>query len=100
MALGEPLTFVSAATDEASPAPLVENGEQITVTEDNKKEYVMLLCEAYLCGSIRTEMSMFLRGFWEILSHASLKASGINSRELSLLISGVQEIDVKSWKQY
>lgn len=100
MALGEPLTFVSAAADGADPVPLVENGEQLMVTEANKKEYIMLLCEAYLCGHIRTEMGMFLRGFWEVLPHASLKASAINFRELSLLISGLQDIDVASWKQH
>lgn len=98
-ALGEPLTFMSAGT-ESSPNPeeLKPNGANILVTDENKTEYVQLLCEAYLCGGIRREIQCLLQGFWDVLPLEVLMASEVKPRELSLLLSGIGDLDPKEWQ--
>ena len=41
---------------------LVENGRNILVTEENKHEYVQLVVEYRLTGSVETQLEKFLRG--------------------------------------
>lgn len=99
-ALGEPLTFMSAPTDLLpQPVELKPGGEQLIVTEENKREYVKLLCEAYVCGGIRREIQCVLQGFWDLLPLQLLRKCLVTPRELSVLISGVQVIDPKEWKR-
>jgi len=97
-ALGEPLHFTSAPT-ELSPEPveLKPGGASIAVTDENKTEYVQLLCEAYLCGGIRREIQCLLRGFWDVLPQELLKRCQVTPRELSLLVSGIRNLDVEDW---
>lgn len=100
-ALGEPLTFMSAPTEfRRVPEELVPGGEQRLVTEDNKKQYLQLLCEHYLCGDIRREIQCMLQGFWEIMPLQLLQALAINPRELSVLISGIQDLDPLEWRRH
>ncbi|CAE8738849.1 unnamed protein product [Polarella glacialis] len=100
-ALGEPLTFVSAPT-ELRPAPeeLKPGGSSLSVTEENLTEYVELLCEAYLCGSMRRELQCLLQGFWDLLPVELLVQCEISARELSVLISGVASLDVEDWRKH
>merc|ERR1712119_107672 len=80
------------------PVPLKAGGENIAVTEENKSEYVQLLCEHYLCGGIRREIQCLLQGFWDLMPAELLHKCKVSPRELSFLISGVQEIDVSEWR--
>ncbi len=41
---------------------LIENGRNIPVTEENKQEYVRLVVEYRLTGSIQKQLEMFLKG--------------------------------------
>lgn len=41
---------------------LVENGRNIPVTEENKQEYVQLIVEYRLTGSVQAQLEQFLRG--------------------------------------
>uniref|UniRef100_A0A914HYU0 HECT-type E3 ubiquitin transferase n=1 Tax=Globodera rostochiensis TaxID=31243 RepID=A0A914HYU0_GLORO len=52
-----------------------ENGLKTTVTDSNKQEYVHLMCQMKMTGSIRQQLNAFLE-------------------ELELLISGLPDIDV------
>ena len=45
---------------------LVENGRHIPVTEENKHEYVQLVVEYRLTGSVQTQLEQFLKGILEI----------------------------------
>lgn len=98
-ALGEPLTFVSAPTDlRPLPEDLKPGGASEVVTEGNLTEYVQLLCEAYLCGSIRREMQCVLLGFWDLLPFDDLQRCGVGARDLSVLISGQGRLDPHDWR--
>ena len=41
---------------------LTENGRNIPVTEENKHEYVQLVIEYRLTGSVQAQLEMFLQG--------------------------------------
>ncbi|RFU28218.1 hypothetical protein B7463_g8120, partial [Scytalidium lignicola] len=74
----------------------IPNGRNIAVTDENKHEYVRLMVEWRLTGSVKDQLSEFLKGFHEIIP-AELVAI-FNEQELELLISGLPEIDVDDWK--
>ncbi|KAL3426966.1 HECT-domain-containing protein [Phlyctema vagabunda] len=74
----------------------IDNGRNIPVTEENKQEYVRLMVEFKLTGSVKEQLDEFLKGFHEIIP-AELVAI-FNEQELELLISGLPEIDVDDWK--
>jgi len=100
-ALGEPLTFVSSATDQRPDCKALRpGGETQVVTEDNKIEYVQLLCEDYLCGGIRREIQCLLHGFWDVLPLELLQQCALGPRELSLMLSGFASLDPDEWRQY
>ncbi|KAK2731309.1 hypothetical protein FQN55_004780 [Onygenales sp. PD_40] len=75
---------------------LIENGRNIPVTQENKEEYVQLVVEYRLTGSVKDQLDNFLTGFHDIIP-ADLIAI-FNEQELELLISGLPEIDVDDWK--
>ncbi|CZR52630.1 related to TOM1 protein [Phialocephala subalpina] len=74
----------------------IPNGRNIPVTEENKQEYVRLMVEWKLTGSVKEQLDEFLKGFHDIIP-ADLVAI-FNEQELELLISGLPEIDVDDWK--
>ncbi|KAJ8059764.1 hypothetical protein OCU04_011398 [Sclerotinia nivalis] len=74
----------------------IENGRNVAVTEENKHEYVRLMVEWKLTGSVKAQLDEFLKGFHDIIP-AEL-VSIFNEQELELLISGLPEIDVDDWK--
>ncbi|KAF2096815.1 hypothetical protein NA57DRAFT_42813 [Rhizodiscina lignyota] len=75
---------------------LVENGRNIPVTEENKQDYVRLVAEWKMIGSVSEQLEYFLQGFHDIVP-ADLIAI-FNEQELELLISGLPDIDVDDWK--
>ncbi|TMS38017.1 hypothetical protein L596_004833 [Steinernema carpocapsae] len=88
------LTF-SVDVDEfgvVSRRELKENGLQLPVTDDNKEEYVQLVCQMKMTGSIRKQLDAFLEGFYEIIPKQLI--SIFNEQELELLISGLPTIDI------
>ncbi|OLL25644.1 E3 ubiquitin-protein ligase TOM1-like, partial [Neolecta irregularis DAH-3] len=75
---------------------LIPNGRSITVTEENKHEYVRLVVEYRLNTSIQDQLSNFLTGFTDIIPEDLVKI--FNEQELELLISGLPDIDVDDWR--
>ena len=65
-------------------------------TEDNKQEYVRLVMEYRLTGSVSEQLQHFLQGFHDIVPAELI--SIFDEGELELLISGMPEIDVDDWK--
>ncbi|KAI9848797.1 MAG: hypothetical protein M1838_000378 [Thelocarpon superellum] len=92
------LTFVaeSDAFGEQKRVNLKENGHLIAVTDENKHEYVRLMAEHHLTGSIQEQLEHFLRGFHDIVPAELI--SIFSEQELELLISGLPDIDVDDWK--
>jgi len=75
---------------------LKENGRNIPVTEENKSEYVRLVCQEKMTYSIKKQLSAFLEGFYEIIPKRLI--SIFNEQELELLISGLPNIDIDDLK--
>ena len=70
---------------------LVENGSNVAVTEENKQQYVNLICEHKMVKSIQHQMDAILKGFYSLVPKEELTI--FNSTELELLISGLPDYD-------
>jgi hypothetical protein len=66
------------------------------VNEDNKKEYVKLVCQMKMTGAIRQQLNAFMEGFYDIIPKRLI--SIFNEQELELLISGLPTIDIDDLK--
>jgi len=71
---------------------LKPNGRNIRVTEENKKEYVKLVCQMKMTGAIQKQLQSFLDGFYSIIPKRLI--SIFNEQELELLISGLPTFDI------
>merc|ERR1712014_19212 len=70
------------------------------VTEENKLEYLNLLCEHFLCGDMQEQINVLLQGFWDICPKSDLLLLGITHRDLAILISGYSTLDVDEWRAH
>lgn len=75
---------------------LKPNGCNIVVTEENKKEYLKLVCQMKMTGAIRKQLNAFLEGFYDIIPKRLI--SIFNEQELELLLSGLPNIDIDDLK--
>eukprot|EP00730_Choanoeca_flexa_P007749 TRINITY_DN12385_c0_g4_i1.p1 TRINITY_DN12385_c0_g4~~TRINITY_DN12385_c0_g4_i1.p1 ORF type:complete len:1717 (+),score=489.72 TRINITY_DN12385_c0_g4_i1:522-5153(+) len=71
---------------------LKENGREISVTEDNKKEYVRLVANMKLTEAIKEQIAAFQKGFYEIIAQEDIAL--FDESELELLISGLPDVDL------
>lgn len=92
----ETFSVQTEAFGEEQIIDLIPDGRNIPVTEENKHEYVRLVVEYRLTGSVQEQLENFLKGFHDIIP-ADL-VSIFNEQELELLISGLPDIDVDDWK--
>lgn len=92
---------------------LVPDGRNIPVTDENKQEYVRLVIEHKLTGSVREQLDAFLKGTFlrsyplmtlltRLLGFHDIVPSELvaifDEGELELLISGLPEIDISDWR--
>jgi len=75
---------------------LKEDGRNILVTEETKREYVKLVCQEKMTASIRLQIDSFLEGFYEIIPKRLI--SIFDEQELELLIAGLPSIDIEDLK--
>ncbi|XP_072344004.1 E3 ubiquitin-protein ligase HUWE1 isoform X9 [Scyliorhinus torazame] len=96
--LGYELTFSTEVQEfgVCEVRELKANGAHIVVTEENKKEYVHLVCQMKMTGAIRKQLAAFLEGFYEIIPKRLI--SIFTEQELELLISGLPTIDIDDLK--
>ncbi|KAE8583284.1 hypothetical protein XENTR_v10020474 [Xenopus tropicalis] len=96
--LGYDLTFSTEVQEfgVCEVRDLKPNGANILVTEENKKEYVHLVCQMKMTGAIRKQLAAFLEGFYEIIPKRLI--SIFTEQELELLISGLPTIDIDDLK--
>ncbi|ESO02925.1 hypothetical protein HELRODRAFT_81131 [Helobdella robusta] len=97
--LGYELTFSTEVIQEfgvTTIRDLKEDGRNIRVTEENKKEYVKLVCQMKMTGAIKQQLTSFLDGFYSIIPKRLI--SIFNEQELELLISGLPNIDIDDLK--
>ncbi|KAK7472586.1 E3 ubiquitin-protein ligase tom1 [Stygiomarasmius scandens] len=76
--------------------PLKEDGESISVTQENKREFVQLSAQYRLYSSIKEQIEHLSAGFYEIIPKELITI--FNEQELELLISGTPDIDVDEWR--
>ncbi|KAK4704406.1 hypothetical protein P7C70_g1799, partial [Phenoliferia sp. Uapishka_3] len=76
---------------------LKPGGANIPVTEENKMEYIHLLCKHRLDGRVEQQVKAFRQGLHEVVPPEAL--SIFDERELELLIGGLSDVDVDDWKK-
>ncbi|KAF1955590.1 putative E3 ubiquitin-protein ligase hula [Byssothecium circinans] len=77
---------------------LKPGGEEIEVTNENKKEYVDLITEWRIQKRVEEQFNAFLSGFNELIPTDLVNV--FDERELELLIGGIADIDVDDWKKH
>ncbi|GAA5873156.1 hypothetical protein JCM3774_000067 [Rhodotorula dairenensis] len=90
-------TFVGQyeAWGELVEVDLVENGGEIPVTGENRQEYVELLVDFLLVGSVSAQFASFAKGFSEVCAGNAL--SLFRAEELELVIRGSPEqLDIEA----
>jgi hypothetical protein len=75
---------------------LKPSGQQVSVTENNKKEYVDLVIQWRFSRRVENQMTAFLDGFHELVPFELLKM--FDEREVEYLLCGLGEIDMKDWR--
>uniref|UniRef100_A0A0K8U308 E3 ubiquitin-protein ligase SMURF1 n=3 Tax=Bactrocera latifrons TaxID=174628 RepID=A0A0K8U308_BACLA len=71
-------------------------GASISVTEDNKREYVKLYVNYRFMRGIEQQFLALQKGFCELIPGQLLRP--FDERELELVIGGISSIDVNDWR--
>lgn len=69
----------------------------MTVTDDNKHDYVQQVANYRLYKAISTQIDALLKGLYSVVPKELLKI--FDNRELELLISGLQIIDIDDLRE-
>ncbi|XP_017955006.2 E3 ubiquitin-protein ligase Nedd-4 isoform X2 [Drosophila navojoa] len=76
---------------------LKTGGANIEVSNENKDEYIKLVIEWRFVARVKDQMTAFLDGFGSIIPLNLIKI--FDEHELELLMCGIQNIDVKDWRE-
>lgn len=89
------LDFTVGTQEKGHPisVELKPGGADITVTEENKLEYVELCLNYYFRTYASVQISSFLEGFFEVIPQQKLEM--FTADELDLVICGIPEIDIE-----
>jgi len=88
------LTF-STETDTFGCHQIIDlkpDGRSIPVDEDNKHEYIQLMCEHKMIHSVKQQLDTFMKGFHELIPTELINI--FDDKELELLICGLPEINL------
>ncbi|XP_063992089.1 E3 ubiquitin-protein ligase SMURF1 [Diachasmimorpha longicaudata] len=77
---------------------LKPGGKDITVTEENKREYVRLYVNYRFMRGIEQQFLALQKGFHELIPPQLLRP--FDERELELVIGGLGTIDINDWKTH
>ncbi|XP_043504978.1 E3 ubiquitin-protein ligase NEDD4 isoform X4 [Polistes fuscatus] len=80
-----------------SQRELKPDGANISLTDENKDEYISLVIQWRFVSRVQEQMNAFLEGFNALIPPTLVKI--FDEHELELLMCGIQHIDVKDWKQ-
>jgi len=72
---------------------LIENGNDILITEQNKKQYVKARAYYIMAVEIKEQIEAFVYGFYEVLPWRALKY--LDQKDLGLILAGNKKIDGK-----
>ncbi|TFK42897.1 hypothetical protein BDQ12DRAFT_644804 [Crucibulum laeve] len=96
--IDETFTTTEERFGEMVTIELKPGGEDVPVTEDNKKEYVELVVEYRISKRVKEQFEAFMSGFSELIPQDLITV--FDERELELLIGGMSEIDVDDWTKF
>eukprot|EP00092_Neocalanus_flemingeri_P041280 GFUD01044951.1.p1 GENE.GFUD01044951.1~~GFUD01044951.1.p1 ORF type:complete len:4316 (+),score=1501.53 GFUD01044951.1:136-13083(+) len=75
---------------------LIPDGRNVIVTDQNKADYIRLVCQMKMTGAIRKQLAAFLEGFYDIIPRRLIAI--FNEQELELLLSGLPDINIDDLK--
>jgi ubiquitin-protein ligase E3 A len=90
-------TVLTEKNGEKIILPLIENGENIMINNENKKEYVELFIDWYFNKSIEDYYSSFEHGFSRVFDEDLLKI--LTPEELELIICGSSNLNFDELKK-
>ncbi|TFY79299.1 hypothetical protein EWM64_g4713 [Hericium alpestre] len=96
--IDETFTTTEERFGEMVTIELKPGGEDVPVTEDNKKEYVDHVVEYRISKRVKEQFDAFMSGFSELIPQDLINV--FDERELELLIGGMSEIDVDDWTKF
>ncbi|EGR33680.1 ubiquitin-protein ligase, putative [Ichthyophthirius multifiliis] len=76
---------------------LIENGRNIEVTQENKKDFVKDFVNYKLTQEIKPQTQAFISGFYDVIHPEGLLF--FDERDLGLRLAGQKEINIKDMKQ-
>lgn len=77
--------------------PLKPNGDNIKLTNENKKEFIRLYYKYELESSIEKQKKSFVEGFDSLIPHEEIRIFTPN--ELNLLVCGIPKFDVEDFRK-
>jgi len=75
---------------------LVPNGKDISLTEENKMEYIDLVIKWRFVSRVQDQMAAFLEGFHDVIPPSAI--TQFDEGGLELLLGGIGSINVKDWR--
>ncbi|PPQ91659.1 hypothetical protein CVT25_012872 [Psilocybe cyanescens] len=96
--LDETFTTTEERFGELVTIDLKPGGEEIPVTEANKKEYVDAVVSYRISRRVKEQFDAFMEGLLELIPRDLVNV--FDERELELLIGGMSEIDMDDWTKF
>ncbi|GLB38349.1 putative ubiquitin-protein ligase [Lyophyllum shimeji] len=96
--LDETFSLTEERFGEMVTIELKPGGEELPVTEENKKEYVDSVVAYRISKRVKAQFDAFMEGLLELIPADLLGV--FDERELELLIGGMSEIDMDDWTKF
>ncbi|KAJ7219069.1 hypothetical protein GGX14DRAFT_589796 [Mycena pura] len=96
--IDETFTTTEERFGEMVTIELRPGGDDVPVTEENKKEYVEAVVDYRISTRVKEQFEAFMSGFSELIPQDLITV--FDERELELLIGGMSEIDVDDWTKF
>ncbi|KAJ3498944.1 hypothetical protein NLJ89_g10157 [Agrocybe chaxingu] len=96
--LDETFTTTEERFGELVTIELRPGGEDIPLTEQNKKEYVDAVVAYRISKRVKEQFDAFMEGLLELIPRELINV--FDERELELLIGGMSEIDMDDWTKF
>lgn len=96
--LDETFTTTEERFGELVTIELKPGGEEVPVTEGNKKEYVDAVVAYRISRRVKEQFDAFMEGLLELIPRDLINV--FDERELELLIGGMSEIDMDDWTKF
>ena len=96
--LGQNFTYEFETLDGRVTLPMNPNGENIELTDENKREFVRLMCQRKLIEEIKEQITAFKKGFHLLIPEKALAL--LSPSDLEYIVAGEQVYDLADWKRY